>query len=67
MTSGQAFCGSPDRREIMRRIDAYKIGLALCAVALFSWSLRTDSEQFRWAAIACLVAAFLIRFIRPRA
>jgi len=51
----------------MRTIDAYKVGLTLCAVALFAWSLKTDTQEFRWAAIACLLAAFLIRFIRPRA
>jgi hypothetical protein len=51
----------------MRRIDAFKLGLALCAVALFGWSVRSDAQQFRWAALACLLAAFLLRFIRPRA
>jgi hypothetical protein len=51
----------------MRRIDAFKLGLALCAVALFGWSVRSDAQQFRWAALVCLLAAFLLRFIRPRA
>jgi hypothetical protein len=51
----------------MRRIDAFKIGLALCAVALFAWSARSAAPEYRWAALACLLAAFMIRFVRPRA
>lgn len=51
----------------MRRIDAFKVGLALCAVALFAWSIRSGAPEYRWAALACLLAAFLIRFIRPKA
>ncbi len=51
----------------MRRIDAFKVGLALCALVLFAWSIRTNVPEYRWAALACLLAAFLIRFIRPRA
>jgi hypothetical protein len=48
-------------------VDSFKVGLALCAVALFGLSLRSDSAPMRWAAIACLLAAFLLRFVRPRA
>ena len=51
----------------MRRIDAFKVGLALCAAVLFAWSLHTEAAYFRWAALACLLAAFLLRFVRPRA
>ncbi len=51
----------------MSRIDAFKVGLALCAAVLFAWSLHADAEYFRWAALACLLAAFLLRFVRPRA
>lgn len=51
----------------MRRVDAYKVGLAICAFALFAWSIRTGAPEYRWAALACLLAAFAIRFIRPRA
>jgi hypothetical protein len=51
----------------VRRIDAFKVGLALCAVALFAWSIRGDAPEFRWAALVCLLAAFLLRFIAPRA
>ncbi|MDQ2889139.1 MAG: hypothetical protein M3R65_01120 [Gemmatimonadota bacterium] len=50
----------------MRRIDAFKVGLALCAVALFALSMRGDVPYYRWAALACLLAAFALRFVRPR-
>jgi hypothetical protein len=50
----------------MRTVDAVKLALAACAVVLFAWSLRADAEVFRWAAIACLLVAFLLRFVRPR-
>lgn len=51
----------------MRRIDAFKLGLALCAFVLFGWSMRTGAQEYRWAALVCLLAAFLIRFTRRRA
>jgi hypothetical protein len=50
----------------MRRIDIFKLMLALCAAILFVWGLRTDQTAYRWAAIACLAAAVLLRFISPR-
>lgn len=51
----------------MRRVDAFKIGLAACAVVLFAWSIRSGVAAYRLAAIACLLGAFLLRFARPRA
>lgn len=51
----------------MRPLDGVKLGLAACAVALFAWSIRVNSDAFRWAAIACLLAAFLLRFVRRKA
>lgn len=50
----------------MRRIDTFKLGLAACAALLFAWGVRTDAQPYRWAAIACLVAAFLLRFLGRR-
>jgi hypothetical protein len=50
----------------MRPIDSFKVALAFCAVALFALSLRSGTEAYRWAALACLLAAFLLRFVRPR-
>lgn len=51
----------------MKTLDAFKLSLGACAVVLFAWSLHTGEALFRWAAIACLLAAFLLRFVRPRA
>lgn len=50
----------------MRRIDRFKLGLTACAAVLFALGIRNDAPQFRWAAIACLVAAFALRFVGPR-
>jgi len=51
----------------MRPVDGVKLGLGACALVLFAWSLKSEAPVFRWAALACLVAAFLLRFARPRA
>ena len=51
----------------MRRIDSFKIGLAICAIVLFAFSIRSGVTAYRLAAIACLLGAFLLRFVRPRA
>ena len=50
----------------MRRIEAFKLGLAACAAALLFWGIRVDSEPYRWAGIALLAAAVVLRFVRPR-
>jgi len=50
----------------MRRIDTYKLALAGCAAVLLFWGIRTGSEAYRWAGIALLAVAVLLRFIRPR-
>jgi hypothetical protein len=51
----------------MRRVESFKIGLALCALVLFALSIRSGVAAYRLAAIVCLLGAFLLRFIRPRA
>lgn len=51
----------------MRSVDGAKLGLGVCALVLFAWSIRTGLPVYRWAAIACLLSAFLLRFVRPRA
>jgi hypothetical protein len=51
----------------MRSLDGAKLGLGACALVLFAWSIRTGAPEYRWAAVACLLAAFLLRFARPRA
>lgn len=52
---------------MMRRIDTFKMGLALCAIILFAISIRSGVVAYRLAAIVCLLGAFLLRFVRPRA
>lgn len=50
----------------MRRVDIFKLTLAgAAAVALF-WGTRTDAAGVRWAGVALLAAAVLLRFVRPR-
>lgn len=50
----------------MRPVDIIKLVLALIAAVLLFWGIKTDSEAFRWAGIALLAAAVVLRFIRPR-
>lgn len=50
----------------MRRVESFKLALAACAAVLFAWGIRSDAPVFRWAAIACLVAAVALRFVGPR-
>ena len=39
-----------------------KLALALMAAILFAYGIRNDIPQLRWAAIAFLAAAVLLRF-----
>lgn len=50
----------------MRPVDTLKLVFAAIAALLIFWGIRTDSEAFRWAGIALLAAAVVLRFIRPR-
>jgi ABC-type phosphate/phosphonate transport system permease subunit len=43
-----------------------KMTLALIAAILFGFGVRTESAPLRWAAIAFLSAAVLLRFIDSR-
>ncbi len=49
------------------RITTAKLALALIAISLFGWGIKTESNGLRLAGIAFLVAALALRFIRPRA
>lgn len=40
-----------------------KLALALMAAILFAYGARSDIPQLRWAAIAFLAAAVLLRFL----
>ena len=46
----------------MTPITAAKLALALMAAILFAYGVRSDLPQLRWAAIAFLAAAILLRF-----
>lgn len=47
----------------MTPITTAKIALALMAAVLFALGIRTDYPQLRWAAIAFLTVAVLLRFV----
>ena len=47
----------------MTPITAAKLALALMAAILFAYGVRSDLPQLRWAAIAFLAAAVLLRFL----
>jgi hypothetical protein len=47
----------------MSPMTAAKLTLALIAAILFAYGVRSDSPPLRWAAIAFLAIAVLIRFI----
>jgi len=47
-------------------ITTAKLILALAAAILFGLGMRHDDPALRWAGIAFLVAAVVLRFLRPR-
>jgi hypothetical protein len=51
---------------VLRRVDTFKLALALCATILLAWGIRADDAAVRWAGIACLAAAVVLRFIGPK-
>lgn len=46
----------------MKAMTTVKIALALAAAVLFGLGIRTDIPELRWAAIAFLAIAVLLRF-----
>lgn len=46
----------------MTPLMTVKIALALSAAVLFALGIRAESPTLRWAAIACLTIAVLLRF-----
>ena len=50
----------------MDRITVLKIALALAGVGLFAYGVRSDDTVVRWVGIGCVVAAFLLRFVKKR-
>ena len=43
-----------------------KMALMLIAAVLLGWGIRTDDAAIRWAGIAFLFVALILRFFKPR-
>lgn len=43
-----------------------KLALILMAAVLLGWGIRTDDSALRWAGIAFLFIALILRFFKPR-
>jgi uncharacterized membrane protein len=43
-----------------------KLALMLIAAVLLAWGIRTDDSALRWAGIAFLFVALVLRFFKPR-
>ena len=43
-----------------------KIALMLIAAILLGWGIKTDDSVLRWAGILFLLAALILRFVKPR-
>ena len=43
-----------------------KLALMLIAAVLLGWGIRTDDSALRWAGIAFLFIALILRFLKPR-
>jgi hypothetical protein len=50
----------------MSRFTTAKIALMLVAAVFLTWGIRTDDSLLRWAGIAFLLAALVLRFFKPR-
>ena len=50
----------------MTPVTMAKLALMLIAAVLLAWGIRTDDSALRWAGIAFLFAALILRFFKPR-
>lgn len=50
----------------MNPITIVKLALMLIAALLLAWGVRTDDSALRWAGIAFLFIALILRFFKPR-
>ena len=53
----------------MTPLTTWRVTIAIVGLAIFGYGVRTDNDMIRWVGIACLVVAFLLRFVaksRPR-
>lgn len=51
----------------MSRLTQAKVVLAVIGVVLFGAGVRLEYTELRWAGLACVAVAWLLRFARPRA
>ena len=54
-----------DEIEHMTVLTTMKIALALAGIVLFGAGIRLDMPALRWAGLACVAAAWLLRFRKP--
>ncbi|MGQ0641479.1 MAG: hypothetical protein ACT4P6_12065 [Gemmatimonadaceae bacterium] len=50
----------------MTTITKVKMGFVAAGLALFALGMRMDDARWRYAGIACIAIAWLMRFVRPR-
>jgi hypothetical protein len=50
----------------MTPVTMAKLALMLIAAVLLAWGIRTDDSALRWAGIAFLFIALILRFFKPR-
>jgi hypothetical protein len=50
----------------MTPVTMAKLALMLIAAVLLAWGIRTDDSALRWAGIAFLFVALVLRFFKPR-
>ncbi|MEX2110066.1 MAG: hypothetical protein WD802_05665 [Gemmatimonadaceae bacterium] len=43
-----------------------KVALALAAAILLAWGIRNDDSALRWAGMAFLFIALVLRFFQPK-
>jgi hypothetical protein len=51
----------------MSTLTKLKLGLAVIGVTLFAVGVRVDDARIRTAAIVFVAAAWVLRFVKPRA
>ena len=49
----------------MTRPTQMKVALALGGMLLFGAGIRTDRNELRWAGLACVAVAWVLRFRKP--
>ena len=50
----------------MDRLAVLKIAFALAGVGIFGYGVQSQDAVVRWVGIACVVAAFVLRFVKKR-